>query len=114
MKLVNLSTNETVATNIKRAYTFLKRLKGLMFTKKLHSDTGLHIKPCRSVHTFFMKYAIDVLYLDVGNQVIAIDESMVPGKVGKLYKDATSVIELPAGSVTENKIEIGHKLNFVY
>jgi uncharacterized membrane protein (UPF0127 family) len=112
LKLVNLSNERVIAEKLEGAYHFFQRLKGLMFTESLGSRTGLHIKPCRSIHTFFMSYSIDVLYVNNQNIVIAIDERLEPGRVGKLYADATSVIELPAGTVEETGTCIGNELHF--
>ena len=55
------------------ASTFLERLKGLMFDKKLGEDfDGMLIKQCNSIHTFFMNYNIDVLFLNKKLEVIKI------------------------------------------
>ncbi|WP_047983912.1 DUF192 domain-containing protein [Ornithinibacillus californiensis] len=110
MQLINLSDDKIIASHIKTAYSFGKRLKGLMFTKSLDWDAGLHIKPCLSVHTFFMKYAIDVLYLNKENEVVAFDEALPPGKVGKRYAGVASVLELKEGTISKSQIEIGHKI----
>ncbi|MFZ3577022.1 DUF192 domain-containing protein [Virgibacillus sp. DJP39] len=113
MKLVNLSNEEEIAVNVNQAYSFFKRLRGLMFTDKLDLGTGMHIKPCQSVHTFFMNYSIDIIYLNAANIVVAIDEALTPGKVGSRYADAVSVIELPAGTVSHTRTEIGNEVEFV-
>ena len=106
--LINLSNNEILASQLGQAYTFFGRLKGLMFTKELPTGCALHIRPCRSVHTFFMNYSIDVLYLNANYKIVAIDEQLRPGKVGPLHKDAVSVIELPAGTARQTETQIGH------
>ncbi|MGC5325431.1 DUF192 domain-containing protein [Brevibacillus sp. SYSU BS000544] len=106
--LINLSNNQILASQIGQAYTFLGRLKGLMFTKELPTGCALHIRPCRSVHTFFMNYSIDVLYLNADLKIVAIDEQLRPGKVGPIYADAVSVIELPAGAARQTETQIGH------
>ena len=111
MKLVNLSNEQVIVNQLKEAYHFFNRLRGLMFTDKLDSGTGLHLKPCRSIHTFFMNYPIDVLYMNEQNIIVAIEESVEPGKVGKLYADASSVVELPAGTVQETGTMVGHSLS---
>ncbi|WP_407269465.1 DUF192 domain-containing protein [Radiobacillus sp. PE A8.2] len=113
MKLVNLSNDQVIAEQIGQAYSFFKRLKGLMFTDQLSLGTGLHIKPCQSVHTYFMNYSIDILYVNKNNIVVAIDEALEPGKVGKRYADAVSVIELPAGAAKKSLTRVGHNLNFI-
>jgi len=112
-KLINLSSETVVANNVNEAFTFFKRLKGLMFTNELCSGSGLHIKPCQSVHTFFMKYAIDILYVNASGTVVAIDEGLQPGKVGKRYKEAVAVVELPEGLVKATKTEVGHNVRFI-
>ncbi|HZG70965.1 MAG TPA: DUF192 domain-containing protein [Chondromyces sp.] len=113
MKVVNLNNNRLIGGNIRQAYSFFKRLRGLMFTSGLPKGSGLHLHPCNSVHTFFMNYPIDVLYVNDQNVVVAVDEALPPGKVGKVYKDAVSVVELSAGTVKETATRIGHKINFI-
>ncbi|MDC3413652.1 DUF192 domain-containing protein [Aquibacillus sp. 3ASR75-11] len=114
MQLVNLSKDRKIAVEMACAYTFFSRLKGLMFTRQLHSGTGLHINPCPSVHTFFMNYAIDVVYLDQQHVVVAVDHQLEPGKLGRRYKHVVSVVELSAGTAQKTKLEIGDQLKFSY
>jgi uncharacterized protein len=108
--LVNLSNGNVLAEDMKTAYHFLKRLKGLMFSKHLPIGNALHIQPCQSIHTFFMKYDIDVIYLDKEMKVIKITHAMKPGKVGNVVKSARSVVELPAGVIQKTDTQVGHVL----
>ncbi|MDQ1911070.1 DUF192 domain-containing protein [Paenibacillus sp. GD4] len=112
MKLVNRDTGELLAGQVRMAHTFMQRLIGLMFTKTLEPGTGLHLQPCRQVHTFGMKYAIDVLYLNAEGRIIAMDQAMTPGKVGRLYPDAVSAVELPAGWLGQTQTRIGQAVRF--
>ncbi|WP_228547534.1 DUF192 domain-containing protein [Filobacillus milosensis] len=112
MILHNLSTDQAIADSIKPAYTFSRRLKGLMFTKQLDSGCGLHILPCQSVHTHFMRYPIDVVYVNQDLVVVDIDENLPPGKFGKRRRDARSVLELPTGTIATSDLQIGHQLSF--
>ena len=105
--LINLSNQQVIAHSLKRANSFLSRLRGLLFTKELPTGCALHILPCRSIHTFFMKYSIDVLYLNSNQKIVAIDEQLRPGLIGKRYADAVSVIELPAGTVCVTGTRVG-------
>lgn len=95
------------------ADSFFKRFKGLMFSKKLASNSGLLIYPCSAIHTFFMKYNIDVLYLDKNNIILAVDEELKPGKIGRYYKGAVAVVELPAGKAREQSISVGQAVEFI-
>ncbi|RXJ01963.1 DUF192 domain-containing protein [Anaerobacillus alkaliphilus] len=110
MKLVNGSNGKILAEDLKVADTFLSRLRGLMFTDTLPSNCALHIIPCRSIHSFFMNYAIDVVYLNANMQIVAIDEAVAPGKIGKLHKGTISVVELPAGKVAATETRVGNYL----
>jgi uncharacterized membrane protein (UPF0127 family) len=92
---------------------FFKRLKGLMFTKELPAQDALHIIPCNEIHTFFMNYSIDVLYLDKDKGIVHMDEEMEPGKIGKKVKNAISVVELPGGRIKTTKIRLGQSVEFV-
>ena len=56
---------------------------------------------------------IDVLYLDANNKIIAIDEEMKPGKVGKRIKSAQAVVEFPAGKIKRAGIEVEQIVEFV-
>lgn len=113
MVLINKETNETISEKLQIADTFFKRLKGLMFTKELPEQNALQIIPCNEIHTFFMKYNIDVLYLDKKNKVISIDENLKPGRIGKLVRNAKSVIELPKGKIKKSFLEIGQEVDIL-
>lgn len=110
MKLINLNNGKVIADRVGKADSFWQRFKGLMFTKSLPSGSALHIEPCRSIHTFFMNYPIDVLYLDPSQRIIATELEVKPGKIGKVYGQAASVMELPAGTIRQTETEIGHSV----
>ena len=113
MKLINRTNNTIISENVMVANTFLKRFKGLMFSKELPDENSLLIVPCNEIHTFNMKYSIDVLYLDKNNNILHIDEEMKPGKVGKHVKKAVSVVELPSGKAKERGVEAGQAVEFI-
>lgn len=112
MKLINEISKKIISENLIRADNYYKRLKGLMFTDYLPENSAMHIIPCNEIHTFFMKYSIDVLYLDKNNKIISMDEELIPGKIGRLIKGSNSVIELPPGKIKKEGIEIGQVLSF--
>src|SRR5665647_718739 len=112
MRLVQAGNGNIVAEKVLKAHTFFRRLKGLMFTKSLPSGFCLHIRPCRSVHTFFMKYTIDILYLDAQYNIIGVEANLKPGKLGAIYPNSVSVIELPEGTIQQNDIQIGQTVRF--
>ena len=113
LKLISKTSNAIISENVIVADSFFKRLKGLMFTKELPDQNALHIVPCNEIHTFNMKYSIDVLYLNSNNTILAIDEEMKSGKIGKRVKNAISVVELPSGKIKKSDIKIGQEVEFL-
>lgn len=111
--LFNRENGNVIAMKLREADTFWKRLRGLMFEPELPIGTALHIVPCRSIHTFFMRFPIDVLYLDRNRKVVAAEERILPRRMGKLVRDADSVLELPAGSIRATSTEVGQTVCFI-
>ncbi|CAM4313050.1 DUF192 domain-containing protein [Lacicoccus alkaliphilus] len=112
MQLINCTTGSVIASDIKQAHDFWSRFKGLMFKKDMSPDAALHLQPCSSIHTFFMKFDIDVIYVNEENEVVGIEKCLKPGKIGGRFKKARSVIELPAGTLG-NEISTGDTIGFV-
>ena len=81
---------------VKPANTAVRRLVGLLNTPVLEPDEGLLIWPCKQVHTFHMKYAIDVVFIDKNMRVLDV-VTMEPGKIGSTFKTARYVLEVTAG-----------------
>ena len=92
--------------NVYIADMFWARLRGWMGRAQAGQD-GLLIIPCNSVHTFFMKFPIDVVFLNFKNQVMVSHENVEPNKVLWPVKEAKGVLELPAGSVERLAIKPG-------
>ena len=93
--------------NIEEAKTFLKRFWGLMGRKELKNGEGMFFYNCSSIHCFFMKIAIDVVYLDKEFRVVGV-ETVAPWKVGHFFKGAKHILEVNAGSASG--ISVGDKL----
>jgi uncharacterized membrane protein (UPF0127 family) len=111
--LLNLDTKQVIAEDVKPAYTFWKRFKGLMLTKSMPENLALHLSPCSGIHTFLMRYNIDVIYLNDRNEIVGLEESLAPGKTGKRFPEAVSVIELPAGKIKDTSTAAGQAVAFV-
>ena len=110
MRAVNGRTGKVLATDVKVANTLFSRMKGLLGKKELPQGEALWIKPCFSVHTFFMQFPIDVLFLDKENQVIAVVSDLTPNRMTRLYTKSFSVLELPVGTIDASEIMIGEKI----
>lgn len=90
------------------ADSFRKRLRGFMFYKDLPHE-ALLFKPCNSIHTFFMKVAIDVIFLDKDYLVVEKHLDLKKNKVIMPVKEAVMVIEGAAGKFST--IKIGDQLS---
>ncbi len=111
MPIMNNSKNKIHPFTIYGARTFLSRLIGLLGTDRPIPYTGLHIVPCTGIHTFGMKYPVDILFLDKTGRVIHILQNMKPNRSTKIIPQARSVIELPSGSIEQHLIETGDCLD---
>jgi len=99
MKIINKTKNTVLAQNTVVADTVFRRLKGLLGRKDFIKGEALIIKPCNSIHTFFMQFPIDVLFVDKHNRVIKVISSLKSFRLTYIYFDASLTIELPAGTL---------------
>ncbi len=111
-RVMNLTRNTLLAEHSTRAETFFSRFKGLIGVPHLPFGEGLHLTRCNSIHTFFMKMPIDVLFLDVSHHVVDICPSMPPWGVSRVYFNAKSVLELPHGTASASQTQVGDLLDF--
>ena len=100
-----------LATALNTAENFVSRTKGLLGRDSLPAGEGLWIKQCNSIHTFFMRFPIDAVFVDKQLKVVAMQEKLKPWRVTRLYFKATSVFELPAGTLsTFADLKVGDQL----
>lgn len=104
------------ALDLRLANTFFSRFHGLMLRKALQPDQGLLITRCPSVHSLFMRFAIDVIYLDQTGLITRCTPHLKPWRAStgrsRVAGHATAhALELPAGSIERMHIEIGNRLH---
>lgn len=104
MKVYNSTQNNLIADEVEVADNFITRTFGLIPKSSLKSGEGLVIKPCCSIHTFFMRFAIDVLFVNKKNEIIALYENVKPWRSLPIHLASHYVIELPAGEITAKNI----------
>ena len=97
---------------IKHADSYWKRLNGLLFYKKPIIEEGLLITPCNSIHMFFMRFPIDVIFLDQSNNVVKVVENIQPWRIVPPVRTAHSALELPTGTIVREKIREGDTITF--
>jgi uncharacterized membrane protein (UPF0127 family) len=97
--VLNRKNRAVVVERLRLAHTHWTRLRGLLGTRSLEAGEGLWIKPCRQVHMFGMRYAIDVVFLDKELRVVGTVSALAPNKISPKVSRAESVLELPVGSI---------------
>ena len=112
MRAVNARAGIVIAGDVREARRFFSRLRGLMGSDALAEGEALLLVGDSSIHTLFMRYAIDVVYLDADDVVVAIDEKVPPGRIGRFVRRARSVLELAAGMATYSDIHLGDTIVF--
>ena len=109
MRVRNQTRNTVLATAAEVADTSAKRRTGLLKHERLAPGDGLWIMPCESVHTFFMKFAIDLVYLDRQKRVRKVRHAVPPWRLSACLT-AHSILELPAGTARETGTQAGDEL----
>jgi uncharacterized membrane protein (UPF0127 family) len=103
----NVTRGEPLTTSGRLAHTFLTRLIGLMLDKSLAEGDGLWIMPCNSIHSFWMKFDFDAVFLDKDLRVVHLMSEMKPSRISKMVWNAKSVLELPAGVIARTGTALG-------
>ncbi len=98
---------------VNKAESFISRGIGLLGKKVLGPNHVLLIRPCNNIHTFFMKFAIDVIFVDKNFVIIKTFSNVKPFKLLGPYWKSTSVIEAESGFVNKNNLQIGDHLYVV-
>lgn len=110
MMVLNLSRTKLLCSQAKYANRFFNRLIGLLGKKELREGEGLIIDPCNMVHSLGMRMGIDVLFVSEKHEVVYCMERMLPNKISPSIKDASYVIELPAGLIAQTKTDRGDNI----
>ncbi len=110
MTLTNKTRNSILATRLRVADTAKLRMKGLLGENYLPDGEGLQITPCSSVHMFFMRFAIDVIFLDQKNRVVGLCRQLKPYHLSPLFFNSCCAIELPAGKIDQTQTQQGDEL----
>ena len=104
MKVIHSKTNFLLGSDIRFANSFRDRLLGLMFSKNMIGD-GLLLEPCNSVHNCFVRFPIDVVFIDNDNKVVKVLRHFKPWRFSWIYLGARRALELPAGKVPNDVVK---------
>ncbi|MFT9848256.1 DUF192 domain-containing protein [Aneurinibacillus sp. REN35] len=113
LQILNRTKNTVLADRVQEAISKREKTIGLLRHSTLPAGHGLLIPECTSVHTFFMKFAIDVVFIDEHGCVIKQYENVVPFRIARANKAAKSVIELPAYTLRRTNTEVDDRLELI-
>ena len=108
----NVSTGTVIADKVAVAATRAARRTGLLKHTSLPEGEGLWIVPCRGVHTFRMRFAIDLVALDGDGVVIDRVVGLEPWRIRLPRRGTAGVLELPSGSLDRTGTALGHRIEF--
>ncbi len=108
--IINKSNNKIIGNKIAHANNFVTRFFGLMGKKALNEEEGLLITPCNSIHMMFMKFPLDIIFLDKQFKIVYVIESLKPWRVSPVIFKAQSVIELPEGTISRSESKVDDTL----
>jgi uncharacterized membrane protein (UPF0127 family) len=113
MQIKNKTKNTILAEDAAVAESFFLRLKGLLGKEKLGLGQALVIRPGNSIHTFFMRFTIDVLFVDKNSRVVKAISNLKPARLTPVYFAATYVVELPEGAISATATAEGDEIALI-
>jgi uncharacterized membrane protein (UPF0127 family) len=110
--LINARTERAVADSVEVALSRNARRKGLLGRRGMAPFSALVLAPCAAVHTMFMRFAIDVIFVDAAGRAVHIVTGLPPWRAA-IARVAHAVIELPAGTLASREVVVGDSLYLV-
>ena len=112
LRVENATRDATVAERVIRAHTRWLRLRGMLGRPEPEVGEGLLLEPSKAVHMFWMKYPLDVAFLDPDGRVVALYPELRPWARSRVHRDARYALELRAGELERLGIEQGDQLTW--
>lgn len=106
-----LENGLVLAEEVEQATTLFKRVKGLMGRKEMQRGTAMLLAPCPQIHTCFMRFALDVIFLDKAGQVLHVIENFKPWRLSPIVYRAAQTLEMPAGTL-QGRVKPGMRVLF--
>ena len=110
IRIENLTRQTVLAERGELASNPWRRMKGLLGRDGLDPGQALVIQPCQGVHTWFMRFPIDVVHVDREGVVLRVLEALPPNRLGPMVWRSAYVVELPAGAARLTETTPGDRL----
>jgi uncharacterized protein len=107
--LTNTRNNRIVARTLLTAFDSASRRKGLLDHSSLADGSAMIIAPTSAIHTFAMRFAIDVIFVSKDGRVIKVRPHVKPRRIAAAWR-AFAVVELPAGAIERSDTRPGDQL----
>lgn len=112
-KACHKNTDECIACRVEIAQTFLKRLIGLLGRSTINDGEGIYFPDCRSIHSFFMRFSIDVLFLDNEMKITRIINCLKPNRVAVAPLQTKDTLELRCGVLEKLDLNVGDTVTLI-
>ena len=110
LRVRNVTRGTDLGQKVRVASSLLDRTIGLLLTPVLREGEGLWLSPCKSIHTFFMRYPIDVLFIDREGTVVH-QQTYTPWRVSGWKAKSNGTLELSAGVLARTGTQVGDRLD---
>ena len=110
MKIINRTRNTVLADKARIADSFVSRLVGLLNRSGLNQGEALVLAPSNSIHSFFMRFTFDAILLNRNQRAVAMIPGFKPFRVSRVYLNAVTTIELPAGTIQSSNTQINDEI----
>jgi uncharacterized protein len=112
MRISNRTRNTLLGTRVKPAATFWSRLRGYIGRPRPQRGDGILLVPCDAIHTWWMSFHLDVLFLDPRGMVVEVVRSLGPWRRTRRVEGARYVLELPVGTIDASGTQVGDHLTW--
>lgn len=110
LSIQNTSKNTIIAQSGVIADTFLSRMTGLLNRKSLLANEALVIRRCNSIHMLFMRFPIDVIFVDKNDRVVGLVERIKPFRLSPIFFQSQYAIEVSEGVIEQTKTAVGDQI----
>ena len=112
MRVLNVTRGTVLGERVHTAQGFFGRMVGLLGKNRLEEGEGLWISPCISIHSIGMRFVFDALFIGPDGEILRLLEEFQVNRISVTVRDASGVLELPAGTIRRTKSAVGDKIRF--
>jgi uncharacterized membrane protein (UPF0127 family) len=112
MRVVNRTRGTILGGRVRIADDALSRARGFLFRPRPEPGEGLLLSPCQAVHMFWMRFALDVVFIGETGRVVAVHPDLRPWRWTPVYREALHALELPAGTILATGTRTGDELSW--